>query len=82
MPLISYACSCGNVFNKYQKSPKDAPTTVPCDKCGLDAKKSFGVTSNSHKITIDQPGMSRRIDVLPDIMQILDERSAKDFSEE
>lgn len=82
MPLISYSCKCGNALKKYVKSPKDALASVTCDKCGAEASKSFGSTSSSHKVTIDNGAMARRIDVLPDIMEINDERSDKDFSEE
>ena len=81
MPLINYTCSCGEILKKYLKSAKDALPTVKC-KCGLDAKKAFGATSSSHKITIDNGLMARRVEVDPDITEINDQRSAKDYSEE
>lgn len=81
MPLINYACSCGEVFKKYFKIAKDASPTSPC-KCGSDAKKAFGATSSSHKITIDNGLMAKKIEVDPNIMEINDERSAKDYTEE
>lgn len=81
MPLINYLCSCGEVQKKYIKSAKDALSVVKCP-CGSDAKKCFGTTSSSHKITIDNGLMSRSIEVDPDINEINDERSAKDYSEE
>lgn len=82
MPLINYSCSCGDISKKYFKSAKEATSTVKCSKCGLEAKKSFGATSSSHKITIDNLGMARSLEVNPDIMDINDERSARDYSEE
>ena len=81
MPLINYSCDCGEVLKKYLKSAKDALPTVKC-KCGLEAKKSFGNTSSSHLIIIDNGLMAKKIEVNPDIMQINDERSAKDYTEE
>lgn len=81
MPLINYVCSCEKSLKKYFKSAKDATPTVKCE-CGLEAKKSFGATSSSHKITIDNGIMARRVEVDPNIMEINDERSAKDYSEE
>lgn len=81
MPLINYACSCGEILKKYFKAAKEAPSIVLC-KCGADAKKSFGSTSSSHLITIDNGLMSKAIHVNPDIMEINDERSKKDYSEE
>lgn len=81
MPLINYLCSCGECFKKYLKSAKDAPPSVGC-KCGLEAKKSFGTTSSSHKITVDNGLMTRRLEVDPNIMEINDERASKDYTEE
>ncbi len=82
MPLISYPCSCGETVKKYFKSAKDATTFVICSKCGLEVRKGFGATSSSYKVTIDLPGMARAIHVDPEIMEVNDERAAKDYSEE
>lgn len=81
MPLISYECGCGDLCNRYFKSAKDSPATIIC-VCGLEAKKAFGKTSSSHKITIDNGLMAKRVEVDPNIMQINDERASKDYTEE
>jgi hypothetical protein len=81
MPLIAYVCSCGEVFKKYLKSAKDALPTVKC-KCGLEAKKCFGTTSSSHKTVIDNGLMARRLEIDPNIQEINDERSSRDYTEE
>lgn len=81
MPLINYLCACGEATKKYLRSAKDALPTVKC-KCGAEAKKVFGTTSSSHKITIDNGLMARRIEVDPDITEINDARSAKDYTED
>ena len=81
MPLINYSCVCGEVSKKYFKTAKEASLTVKC-KCGLEAKKSFGATSSSHKTIIDNGLMARRIEIDPDIVHINDERARKDYSEE
>ena len=81
MPLLNYLCTCGEVSKKYFKSAKEAPATIKC-KCDLEAKKTFGLTSSSHLITIDNGLMAKKIEVSPDIMQINDERSQKDYSED
>lgn len=82
MPLISYLCSCGELLKKYVKSAKDVPVSHICSKCGLEARKCFGTTSSSVKITIDNGLMARAIEVDPNITEINDERSARDYSEE
>jgi hypothetical protein len=81
MPLISYPCSCGQVIKKYFKSAKDAATLITC-VCGLEAKRGFGSISSSHKITIDNGLMAKSIEVDPNIMEINDERSQKNYTEE
>jgi hypothetical protein len=81
MPLINYVCSCGEVLKKYFKSAKGALPFVKC-KCGLEAKKSFGAVSSSHKIVIDNGLVARRLEIDPNIMEINDERSAKDYTED
>ena len=81
MPLINYLCSCGELSKKYFKVAKDAPPIVGC-KCGSKAKKAFGATSSSHKTVIDNGLMARRLEIDPNIMEINDERSAKDYSED
>lgn len=82
MPLINYLCSCGECFKKYLKTAKEAPPFFSCPKCGLEAKKAFGATSSSHKVIVDNGLMARRLEIDPNIMEINDERSAKDYSEE
>lgn len=81
MPLINYLCGCGETVKKYFKSAKDALPAVVC-KCGSEARKGFGATSSSHKITIDNGLMAKSITVDPNIMEINDERSSRDYSEE
>lgn len=81
MPLINYSCSCGVSFKKYLRNAADAAKTLPC-KCGLEAKKAFGLTSSSHRITIDNGLMARRLEIDPEIMEINDERSKLDLTEE
>jgi hypothetical protein len=81
MPLINYSCDCGEVLKKYFKSAKNAPAFVKC-KCGLEARKSFGATSSSHLTVIDNGLMSRRLEIDPNIMEINDERSNRDYTEE
>ena len=82
MPIISYSCNCGKVFNKYFKKVDEILPQIICTFCGKEAKKVFGKTSTSHKITIDNGLMARSIDVDPNIMDINEERSSRDYSEE
>ncbi len=80
-PLINYLCDCGEVQKKYFKTAKEASPVSKC-KCGLEATKAFGTTSNSHKVTIDNGLMARRLEIDPSIQEINDERSARDYTED
>lgn len=82
MPLINYKCGCAEIQKKYFKSVKDAPSTVQCMFCNTEGRKVFGTTSSSHKITIDNGLMAKSVEVDPEIMEINDERSSRDYSEE
>ena len=82
MPLINYSCQCGTITKKFLRSAKDSAVSIVCPKCGLEAKKVFGTTSSSYKVTIDLPGMARAVHVDPNIQEINDEVSQRDFSEE
>lgn len=81
MPLIAYPCNCGLVTKKYVKAAKDAAAFTTCS-CGNEAKRGFGTTSSNHLITIDNGLMAKKIEISPDIMEINDERSSRDYSEE
>jgi hypothetical protein len=83
MPLLNYACSCGEITKKYVKHARDSASFIVCPNCGLEARKSFGETSVGHKIVIDNGLMARSVELQsPDIMEINDERSALDLSED
>jgi hypothetical protein len=82
MPLISYLCSCGESTKRYVKAVKDATSFTLCLKCGLEAKRTLGNTSSSHKITIDNGLMARSLEIDPNIQEINDERSNNDYTEE
>lgn len=81
MPLINYVCGCGEVQKKYFKAAADAPLVIKC-KCEAQAKRTLGSTSSSHKIIVDNGLMARKIEIDPEIMEINDERSARDYTED
>ncbi len=82
MPLISYLCSCGEFTKKYVKAAKNVASFTICIKCGLEAQRTLGNATSSVKIVIDNGLMAKKIEISPDIMEINDERSRKDFTEE
>lgn len=82
MPLITYKCECGNTENKFIRKPKEAPITLSCNKCGKESKKMLSAPSSGSKIVIDTPGMARRIEVVPDIIELNKQRTDKDYSKD
>lgn len=82
MPIINYTCECKNLIGKFYRQAKDSPAVVSCDKCGKDMKKSLSSPSSSSKITIDTPGMARAVEIIPDIVELNQKRSEKDYRTE
>lgn len=83
MPLIAYACLCGNTTKKMIRQAKDAPTSFLCPKCNIDQmKKQLSSPSSSSKIVIDNGVMARSVEITPDIISINKARSEKDYRED
>lgn len=82
MPLLAYACSCGNSAKKLIRQVKDAPAFFLCDKCNTEnMKRVLLAPSSASKIVIDNGIMARSIEVNPDIIEINKARSEKDYRE-
>ena len=83
MPLIAYACECGNIAKKMTRQAKDAPAFFICTKCNIGKmKKQLSSPSSSSKITIDNGVQARSVEIMPDIIEINKARSEKDYREE
>lgn len=83
MPLIVYACKCGNIEKKFMRQAKDALASFPCSKCNQDQlKKQLSSPSSSSKITVDNGVQARAVEITPDIIEINKARSEKDYRED
>lgn len=82
MPLINYLCECKNSKSKFYRQPKDAAVFIICDKCGKDMKKCLRSPSNSSKISIDNGFQAKAVEVDPDVVEIFQKRSEKDYRQE
>lgn len=82
MPLIYYQCSCGNAASKFYRQAKEAPVCFACEKCGKDAKKQLRAPSSTSKVVVDNGVQARAVEINPDIIEINEARSDKDYREE
>jgi hypothetical protein len=83
MPLIAYSCKCGNSTKKLIRQSKDAPASFLCERCKIDQmKKMLSSPSSASKITIDNGHMARAVEITPDIIEINEARSNKNYNEE
>jgi hypothetical protein len=83
MPLIAYACSCGNNEKKFVRQAKDAPVSFLCAKCNSsEMKKQLSSPSSSSKITVDNGVQAKAVEINPDIVEINKARSEKDYRED
>lgn len=81
MPLIAYACNCGNSEKKFMRQAKNVPALFICPKCGGDMKKLLSSPSSGSKISIDNGVQARATEIVPDIIEINKARSEKDYRE-
>jgi putative FmdB family regulatory protein len=83
MPLIAYSCeACKTVVKKFIRTAKDAQSTFSCDSCGKNMKKLLSAPSSMSKIVIDNGVQARAVEIVPNIIEINQERSNKDYREE
>lgn len=83
MPLIAYACKCGNKDKKFVRQAKEAPASFLCPSCNQDdMKKQLSSPSTSSKITVDNGVQARAVEIMPDIIEINKARSEKDYRED
>lgn len=82
MPLIAFLCECKISKTKYYRQVKDVPAFVVCESCGKEAKKSLSAPSSSSKIVIDNGVQARQVEIIPNIIEINEERSKKDYRNE
>jgi hypothetical protein len=80
MPLIYYACKCGNSRSKFYRLGKDALSVIDCE-CGDKLKKQLSAPSNASKVTIDNGHMAKQVEVDLEMVKSIEENSTKDFRE-
>lgn len=82
MPMIAYGCECGQVIKKFVRMAKDAPSSLTCTNCSKSMKKLLSAPSSTSKIVIDNGVQSRAVEIHPDIVEINEARSAKNYRED
>lgn len=79
MPIIPYSCECGNIIKKFVRSVRDLPVSRPCNRCGKELKRELRGPSSLSKITVDNGVQARAVEIVPDIVEINEERSKLDL---
>lgn len=79
MPLISYSCKCGETIKKFFREAAKAPPVFTCKKCSKEAKKCLSSPTIASKITVDNGVQPRAVEILPNITELMEERSSKDY---
>jgi len=84
MPLIYYLCENDHSLSKFYRQAKDAPACLPCVKpdCDKEAKKQMRAPSSTSKVIVDNGFQARAVEVNPDIIEINEKRSQKDYRQE
>jgi hypothetical protein len=61
---------------------KDAPSETSCPTCDKITKKQLSAANFESKLIVDTGSMARQLEVNPDIIEINQERSKKNYREE
>lgn len=81
MPMIWYVChECGFNLKKILRKPP-YPSTLICEKCNGSMTKELSAPTQSSKISIDNGLQARAVEITPDIIEINEARSKKDYRE-
>lgn len=84
MPLIHYICEYDHSFSKFYRQAKDAPAYQSCCKpdCDKKSKRQLKAPSSTSKVMMDNGFQARAVEVNPDIVEINEARSNKDYRED
>lgn len=82
MPMIAYVCSCKHLIKKFIRRAADAASSIPCSKCENSMKKTLSIPNSISKIVIDNGSQARQTEIVPNIVELMEERSNKDYRED
>lgn len=83
MPIIAYSCTaCTNTVKKFHRQVPKGPADFSCEKCGADMKKLLSAPSSVSKISVDNGVQARAVEIIPDIVELNQERSDKNYRED
>ena len=82
MPLIAYICECAHSTSKLFRRVADAPATIICEKCSKEMKKILSAPNSSSRITIDNGFQAKAVEIIPNILEINEERSKKNYRDD
>lgn len=82
MPLFHYACENKHSSKKFFRQVAQAPAFLSCDQCKSPMKKLLSAPSSTSKIIVDNGFQARQVEVNPDIIEINQARSNKNYSQE
>lgn len=79
MPLIYYVCECGHSKKNFVRSAKKAQASLVCDKCAKAMNRTLSAPSSASKISVDNGVQAKRVEIDPNIVEINEARSNKDY---
>jgi hypothetical protein len=82
MPLIYYKCECGHGYSKFYRQAKEAPAIFGCQECPKQAKRQLKAPNSTSKVVMDNGFQARAVEINPDIVEINEARSNKDYKED
>lgn len=82
MPIISYQCVNKHIIKKFFREVKKILPLIKCEECGEDMKKLLSSPSSLSKITVDNGIQARAVEIIPNIVELNQERANKNYKED
>lgn len=77
MPLVNYLCKdCGHKEEKLLR-PGKITGSIECLKCKGNSIKQMGTPASVSKITVDNGWQAKSVEIMPDILELHQERGKK-----
>ena len=82
MPIIAFSCPDGHIEKKFYRQVSKVPAFLICKECKKEMKKLLSAPSQGSKIVVDNGVQARAVEIIPDIIELNQEKANKDYRED
>jgi hypothetical protein len=78
MPRILYTCKNCNKVDAYILKVGKISSERSCSKCGSESKRTLAAPASTSKISIDNGFQAKSVEIVPNIIELNEERRKKE----